>query len=318
MAAPDKPRHRSGYSREETEQVEAACLTVAVTLGAFMDRLCIVGGLVPSLLIDREIGPEPETGAGHPGTNDLDIGLEIALLDDEQYAEIGRRLRREGFGPDRNEQDNPTPQRWKLGDLKVTIDFLLPPIPGAERGGSIQPLEGDLAALIAPGLQLASDEREEIEIAGHTLKGEKVERVVPVCGPATFVVLKALAFSDRAEPKDAFDLVYVLRRWPGGIADIAERLARHAANNGPVVKDALDHLARDFADPETLGPKRVAEFEGEAGDDPDAIAADAHGYVDDLLKACTQSGLRRPSKQQRRQRLDELTRLSEESDGGYR
>jgi len=48
MAAPDKPRHRSGYSREETEQVEAACLTVAVTLGAFMDRLCIVGGLVPA------------------------------------------------------------------------------------------------------------------------------------------------------------------------------------------------------------------------------------------------------------------------------
>jgi len=290
MAAPDKPRHRSGYSREETEQVEAACLTVAVTLGAFMDRLCIVGGLVPSLLIDREIGPDPESGAGHPGTNDLDVGLEIALLDDEQYAEIGRRLRQEGFGPDRNEQDNPTPQRWKLGDLEVTIDFLLPPIPGAERGGSIQPLEGDLAALIAPGLQLASDEREEIEIAGHTLKGEKVERTVPVCGPATFVVLKALAFGDRAEPKDAFDLVYVLRRWVRGIPDIAERLRQHADRNNAVVGHALDCLARDFADPETIGPRRVAEFEGETGKDSDAIAADAHGYVDDLLKICSQSG----------------------------
>ncbi len=212
MAAPDKPRHLSGYSREETEQVEAACLTVAVTLGALMDRLCIVGGLVPSLLIDRELGPDPETGAGHPGTNDLDVGLAIALLDDKQYMEIGERLRREGFGPDRNEQGNPTPQRWKLDDLNVTIDFLLPPIPGAERGGSIQPLEGDFAALIAPGLELASDERQEIDIAGHTLKGEKVQRTVPVCGPATFVVLKALAFGDRAEPKDAFDLVYVRGR----------------------------------------------------------------------------------------------------------
>jgi hypothetical protein len=111
------------------------------------------------------------------------------------------------------------------------------------RLATVYALEGDLAALIAPGLQLASDEREEIEIAGHTLKGEKVERTVPVCGPATFVVLKALAFSDRGEPKDAFDLVYVLRRWPGGIEDIVERLTRHAANNGGVVKDALDHLA---------------------------------------------------------------------------
>jgi hypothetical protein len=127
-----------------------------------------------------------------------------------------------------------------------------------------------------------------------------------------------LAFSDRAEPKDAFDLVYVLRRWPGGVSDIVERLKRHAERNKAVVEDALGRLARDFADPENLGPNRVAEFEGKAGDDPDAIAADAHGYVGDLLKACAQSGLRRPSKQKRREKLDELTRLSEESEGGYR
>ena len=243
------------------------------------------------LLIDRQLGPEPETGAGHPGTNDLDVGLAIALLDDEQYTEIGERLRREGFGPDRNGQGNLTPQRWKLDDLDVTIDFLLPPIPGAEQGGRIQPLEGDFAALIAPGLQLASDERQEIDIAGHTLKGEKVERMVPVCGPATFVVLKAFAFGDRAEPKDAFDLVYVLRRWPGGISDIVERLERHAKRHRAVIDDALGRLARDFADPETLGPRRVAEFEGEAGEDLDAVAADAHGYVDDLLAASRDRGL---------------------------
>jgi hypothetical protein len=202
----------------------------------------------------------------------------------------GRPNGSEGFGPDRNEQGNPTPQRWKLGDLDVTIDFLLPPIPGAERGGSIQPLEGDFAALIAPGLQLASDERQEIEIAGHTLKGEKVQRMVPVCGPATFVVLKALAFGDRGEPKDAFDLVYVLRRWPGGVSDIAKRLERHATRNEGVVKDALSRLARDFAEPETLGPRRVAEFEGAAGEDLDAVAADAHGYVADLLTASREQG----------------------------
>ena len=35
--------------------VEATCLTVAVTLGALMDRLCIVGGLVPSLLIEAGV-----------------------------------------------------------------------------------------------------------------------------------------------------------------------------------------------------------------------------------------------------------------------
>jgi hypothetical protein len=97
---PEKPRQRSGYRREETQQVESACLTVAVTLGALMDDLCIVGGLVPSLIIDRELGGDEELDDEHPGTNDLDIGISVALLDDDQYTEISHRLRQEGFEPD--------------------------------------------------------------------------------------------------------------------------------------------------------------------------------------------------------------------------
>jgi len=136
-----------------------------------MDRLCIVGGLVPSLIIDRRIGADPSTGAEHSGTNDLDIGLAIALLDDKQYTEISKRLRQEGFEHDVNERGNPTPQRWKLGEFSVTVDFLLQPIPGAEQGGRVQPLEGDFGALIAPGLQLAFDERHDVLLDGHTLTG---------------------------------------------------------------------------------------------------------------------------------------------------
>jgi predicted nucleotidyltransferase len=280
----DKPRHRSGYRREETEQVEATCLTVAVTLGALMDDLCIVGGLVPNLIIDRRIGPDPESGEGHSGTNDLDVGLAIALLDESRYTEISRRLRQEDFKPDVNERGNPTPQRWKLGDLNVTVDFLMAPIPGAERGGRVQPLEGDFGALIAPGLELAFDEREEIQMEGHTLTGERVSRTIPVCGPATFVVLKALAFHDRGEPKDAYDLVYVLRRWPAGIDDIAKRLSELATNHHEPIERALLLLANDFAEPASIGPLRAASFEDQGDGDLQNRAADAHGYIDDLLR----------------------------------
>jgi predicted nucleotidyltransferase len=59
---------------------------------------------------------------------------------------------------------------------------------------------------------MAFDERENVTLAGDTLKGERVSRTIPVCGPAAFVVLKALAFADRGEPKDAYDLLYILRR----------------------------------------------------------------------------------------------------------
>lgn len=200
-------------------------------------------------------------------------------------------MRQEGFGPDKNSKGNPTPQRWKLGSLKVTIDFLLPPISGAEEGGRLQPLESDLSALIAPGLQLAQHEREEVLLDGYTLKGEQVKRAVPICGPATFTVLKALAFHDRGEPKDAFDLVYVLRRWPAGISDIADRLAVHTETEPAVVADALSKLTVDFDSPESHGPLRAAEFDGPPNSDLDASAADAHGYIDDLLTLCRRRSL---------------------------
>jgi hypothetical protein len=290
MPAPEKPRHRSGYTAEETEQVKSVCLTVAIALGAYLDDVCIVGGLVPPLLIDTTRTDDADDL--HPGTNDLDVGLALALLDDERYAEISRRLRSEGFKPDTNESGNQTVQRWRLGELKVTVDFLMPPAPAQEPAVRVQNLEPDFGALITPGLDLAFDERVNIELDGHTLTGERARRTVPVCGPAAFVVLKALAFGDRAEPKDAYDLIYVLRHTPGRGAAIAERLRLHAQLHAEIVARALGLLNRDFNTPDDIGPHRAAAFAITADAELDDDAADAHGFVDDLLRATARLGLR--------------------------
>jgi predicted nucleotidyltransferase len=291
MPAPDKPRHRSGYTAEETEQVKAVCLTVAVTLGAYLDDVCIVGGLVPPLLIDTTRIDDDDDDL-HPGTNDLDIGLALALLDDERYAEISRRLRSEGFKPDTNENGNQTVQRWRLGELKVTVDFLMPPAPAQDLAMRVQSLEPDFGALVTPGLELAFDERVNIELDGHTLTGERARRTVPVCGPAAFVVLKALAFGDRAEPKDAYDLIYVIRHTHGRGTVIAERLRLHAQLHAEIVARALELLNRDFNTADNIGPRRAAAFAITADAELDDAAADAHGFVDDLLRATARLGLR--------------------------
>ena len=52
MALNDKPNHAGGYDRNRTALIREACLEVATRLNDFKDDLCIVGGLVPSLLID--------------------------------------------------------------------------------------------------------------------------------------------------------------------------------------------------------------------------------------------------------------------------
>jgi hypothetical protein len=50
----DKPKRASEYKPEQVELVRAACLYVATKLGDMMDDLVIIGGLVPSLLIDQD------------------------------------------------------------------------------------------------------------------------------------------------------------------------------------------------------------------------------------------------------------------------
>lgn len=291
MADAPKPRNRSGYGAEEFQQVRAACLTVAVTLGAYLDDVVVVGGLVPSLLIDATGLADEEA---HPGTNDLDIGLALAVLDGERYTQISARLRAEGFAPDTNDAGNPTMQRWQLGGLNVTIDFLMPPALGQDLDLRLQRLEPDFGALVTPGLQIAFDERVLVELTGHTLKGEHATRTVPVCGPAAFIVLKALAFGDRAEPKDAFDLVYVIRHNAGRGPAIAERLVQHGGNDEVIVTRALELLLRDFGSPDEIGPRRAAEFalvDAARDGELDDRAADAHGFVDDLLSRSRELGL---------------------------
>ena len=91
----DKPTTAAGYGGGQTEFVRATCLYVATKLGDIMDELVVVGGLVPSLLVNQQVLP---TGAdSHVGTMDLDIGLAVAVLEDGRYRTLAERLRNAGF-----------------------------------------------------------------------------------------------------------------------------------------------------------------------------------------------------------------------------
>ncbi len=278
---PRKPQHASEYDPEYVERVRAMCLYVATKLGDFMDEIVVIGGLVPSLLIHVEDLP-PGT-AGHAGTTDLDMGLTLALLDAGRYRGLTGRLRDAGFTPDENEDGRLTRQRWRLqaaGD--VTLDFLIPPSTDADQGGAIRNIERDFAAIIAPGLALAFEDRDRVRLDGKTILGERATRDVWVCGPGAFVVLKALAFDLRGENKDAYDLFYMIRNYGRGVEDVIARL-RPLLIAGPA-RRALTILRRDFQRIDGVGPRRVAEFLLRAPDD--GIQADVVGFVGRLLEGC--------------------------------
>jgi hypothetical protein len=104
-----KPNRATGYERHQVDHVRATCLYVATKLGDLVDETVIVGGLVPSLLVDQRLVQTVE--ARHVGTMDLDVGLALAILDDQRYQALTERLRQAGFTQDENEQGQPTRQR---------------------------------------------------------------------------------------------------------------------------------------------------------------------------------------------------------------
>jgi hypothetical protein len=93
--------------------------------------------------------------------------------------------------------------------------------------------------------------------------------------------LKALAFRERSEQKDAYDLYYILRHAEGGVADIARRIRSFGPD--PSAAKALDILRKDFSEPDLVGPASVARFLNDRLDD--VIQADASGFVRRLLDA---------------------------------
>jgi hypothetical protein len=255
----DKPKRASDYKSEQVELVRATCLYVATKLGDMMDDLVIV-----------------------VGTMDLDVGLQLALLDEGRYRKLTERLRDAGFAMDKNDEGNPTRQRWVITNSgTVTVDFLIPPSREGDRPGKLRDIEPDFAAIIAPGLRCAFRDRQKVTIRGRTLFGEKAERDVWVCGAGAYVVLKALAFDSRGENKDAYDLFYIVRNYGAGVEDVVAKLK-------PLLDDdeaqkAIDIMRRDFTDPESVGPMRVAEFV--TGGPDDTTQADVVGFVNDLLGA---------------------------------
>lgn len=86
----DRPKHASEYESEQVEFVGAMCLYVATKLGHMMEDLLLVGGLVPSLIIDQEhLGEHVDP---HGRALDLDVGLQ-SDNNAERSFDTGRSLR---------------------------------------------------------------------------------------------------------------------------------------------------------------------------------------------------------------------------------
>ncbi len=275
----EKNRTKSDYPKDSIELVKSGLLFLAVKLGDLLDEIVVVGGVVPSLLVDQTKALEP-----HVGTTDLDLALSLSVLDEGRYRDISGRLRDAGFKPVIKDDGRIVRQTWevtaRLG--RVTVDFLMPRSDEAHPKRLLQDLEKDFGAVRTRGLELAFLERRAVPLEGLTIEGDRAQRTVNIAGLGPMLALKAFAFDNRGAEKDAYDVFYLLHELgvDAGVEALRQCLAHESYATD--VMDALAVLRRDFSDADGVGAGSVARFMNDETNDE--LRADVVGAISALVR----------------------------------
>lgn len=288
-----------------------ACLQVLGTLVKALSaqdapRVVVIGGLVPYLLFKSEALEPLSHGPPHPGTNDVDlcIQLNVAEGDEGLYQRLQAVLDRFGFS--KSEVIDEGEQRlWRwgrnIGTVTVLVEFLTQA--DADDSGAVAGQSGrlvanerirdgdEIGALRIRGAHLAFLTPIQCTVEVQLLDGLGIAEVeVRVANLLAFVVLKSFAVRGRIKGKDPFDLVWVLTNWPGGPAAAARHAHSLPGADLPDVSEAIDVLEREFRTPAHNGCVRYARFTTSALADADEdehmrLKRFAHGTVEAFTDA---------------------------------
>ena len=255
---------------------------VGQVLGSYRDRFAVIGGAVPWLLLTGSDMP-------HVGTLDVDLTLDAEALGDGDYARLVDALLRQGYrqGQDRRRFQlvRTVPARDGGPDIDVVVDFLMPR--EATIAKNVPPLVADFAVQRADGADLALKSHKFVAIDGDMPGGGSNRVRIAVASIPALLAMKGYAIADRLKQKDAYDIYYSIRNFPGGIealvAETKPLLQFESARTG------YRHIAEKFRHPDDFGPTSVRQFV----DRPDMLEErtadqwqqDAFGQVDAWLSA---------------------------------
>lgn len=232
------------YSPNEVRAAFAVLIELGVLFKDLQDKMVLIGGFVPWLLLE---GP-PD----HIGTLDVDLNLDIEAFADTQIQDIYARLEQAGYLANTQAQ---MPFRWKrevpqlnqAGSIAVLVDLLIPQT-------NFQAPSGVLPAI---GTHLALRWNQSIPLNGAIPDGTEHQVQWKVASLPALFGMKGHSLSE-ARAKDAYDIYYVLRRYPGGPRAFA--VACQALLEDEVAVSAFQKIQDVFRSDDDLGAQLVGSF----------------------------------------------------------
>jgi hypothetical protein len=217
---------RHDYRAEAVAAARSVLIELTHLLGEYRDQIVLVGGWVPEFLLE---GAKEQ----HVGSLDVDLAIDHRHVPQEVYETIQGILLGRGYELGRE----PFIFNRRVGEVLVQVDFLSGEYGGTGRGRRHQKVQ-EIKARKARGCDLAFELNTEVEIVAE-LPGGGVDRVrVKVASIVPFLVMKAAALRHRLKEKDAWDIDYCIRNFPGGLEALVAEITPHREEG--LVREALE------------------------------------------------------------------------------
>ncbi len=271
----------SDYDDRTTRAVKAALIEIGQILGSYKGKFAVVGGAVPWLLLDDS------SDMPHVGTLDVDLGLDAQALGEGEYACLVRTMLEHGY---RQREDlrrfqlvREVPVDRETQPIEVVVDFLMPR--NALLVKNIPPLINDFAVQRADGTDLALRFYQMVAISGSMPDGGTNCVEIAVCSIPALLAMKGYALTGRYKQKDAYDIYYCVRNYPGGCKALAEDCQPLMII--PMAVKGYHHIAEKFSSLDGFGPTCVKRFVTDtavlADRSPEQWQQDAFGQVNAWL-----------------------------------
>lgn len=276
-----EPRKADDYDDRTTAAVKSVLLEIGQVLGSFQGKFAVIGGSVPWLLLEN-------AEMRHVGTQDVDLNLHAEALGDGEYTQLVDALMHQGYAQRGDKRVfqlvRSVPARDDGPAIDVVVDFLMPRDAKFERNKP--PLIDNFAVLKADGADLALKFYQMVAIDGEMPNGGTNKVEIAVCSIPALLAMKGYALIGRLKQKDAYDVYYSIRNYPGGIAALADDcrpLLEHDSG-----RTGFAALNEKFDTVEGFGPTCVRQFvtgsQALDGRSPEQWQQDAFGQVDALLR----------------------------------
>lgn len=278
MTEPDVAGH---YPERDVQAVYRVLIELGQVLGAWRDRFVVVGGAVPWLLL-------PDANPSHIGTLDIDLALDPAGLEDGEYASLIEALEVRGY---QRNLDGLKPFQLRRsvtvdegGAIAVLVDFMIPKGLKPESNG--HKLVPGFRVISADGAGIALTHSISQHLEGLMVDGRENSVDLLVATIPAFLVMKGYALVGRDKKKDAYDIYFCVRNFPGGPEALSSQCA-------PLLSDAVaragfEKIAQKFRSATDFGPSTVRRFleqspaPGEMT--PAQVQTDAYMQVSALLR----------------------------------